>query len=63
VAEQPERAIDHMTGARGHLGAATEAGEMMADVAVVLLDREGQVLAREQLPLRDQAVEALPIVG
>jgi hypothetical protein len=52
-----------MTGARGHLGAATKAGEMMADVAVVLLDREGQVLAREQLPLRDQAVEALPIVG
>src|SRR5215218_9153774 len=52
-----------MTGARGHLGAATEAGEVMADVAVVLLDREGQVLAGEQLPLRDQAVEALPIVG
>src|SRR4051812_42326448 len=36
---------------------------MMADVAVVLLDREGQVLAGEQLSLRDQPVEAFPIVG
>src|SRR4051794_37330083 len=47
----------------GGLGAAAEAGEMMADVAVVLLDREGQVLAGEQLSLRDQPVEAFPIVG
>src|SRR3954447_25902178 len=35
----------------------------MADLAVVLLDREGQVLAGEQLPLRDEPVEALPVVG
>src|SRR3954452_13461020 len=35
----------------------------MADVAVVLLDREGQVLAGEQLPLRDEPVEALPVAG
>src|SRR5215217_5187134 len=35
----------------------------MADLAVVPLDREGQVLAGEQLPLRDQPVEALPVVG
>src|SRR5919112_4247930 len=35
----------------------------MADVAVVLLDSEGQVLAGEQLPFWDQAVEALPVVG
>src|SRR4051794_29127440 len=35
---------------------------MVADVAVVLLDREGQVLAGEELPFRDQPVEALPIV-
>src|SRR4051812_11673476 len=52
-----------MTGARGDLGAAAEAGEVVADVAVVLLDREGQVLAGEQLLLRDQPVEALPVVG
>src|SRR3954447_21640945 len=36
---------------------------MVADVAVVLLDREGQVLAREELLGRDQPVEALPVVG
>src|SRR4051794_37792344 len=52
-----------MTGARGDLRAAAEAGEVVADVAVVLLDREGQVLAGEQLLLRDQPVEALPVVG
>src|ERR671912_1180213 len=63
MAEQPERPVDHVAGARGDLGAAAEAGEVMADLAVVLLDREGQVLAGEQLPLRDQPVEALPIVG
>src|SRR5919199_1316568 len=36
---------------------------MVADVAVVLLDREGEVLAGEQLLLRDQPVEAFPLVG
>src|SRR4051794_40715974 len=35
---------------------------MMADVAVVLLDREGQVLAREELLGRDQPLETFPIV-
>src|ERR671921_677798 len=63
MAEEPERPVDHVPGARGDLGAAAEAGEVMADLAVVLLDREGQALAGEQLPLRDQPVEALPIVG
>src|SRR3954453_6229338 len=52
-----------MAGARGDLRAATETGEVVADAAVVLLDREGQVLAGEQLLLRDQPVEALPVVG
>src|SRR4051812_48596935 len=35
----------------------------MADLAVVLLDREGQVLADEVLLLGDQPVEALPFIG
>src|SRR3954449_2784692 len=61
--QEPERPVDHVAGARGDLGAAAEAGEVVADVAVVLLDREGQVLAGEQLLLRDQPVEALPVVG
>src|SRR3954468_2752401 len=62
VAEQLEGAVDHVTGTRGDLGAAAEGREMVADVAVVLLDREGQVLAGEQSILWDQPVEALPIV-
>src|SRR5436189_221983 len=43
--------------------AAGAAGEVVADVAVVLLDAEGEVLACEVLFLRDQPVEALPGVG
>src|SRR4051812_43044208 len=35
---------------------------MVADVAVVLLDREGQVLAREELLGRDQPLETFPII-
>ena len=63
MAEEPEGAVDHMAGTRGDLRAAAEAGEMMADVAVVLLDRKGQVLADEMSILRDQPAEALPLVG
>src|SRR5215210_384572 len=62
VAEQLEGAVDHVPGARGDLRAATEAGEVVADVAVVLLDREGEVLAGEVLLLRDEPAEALPLV-
>src|SRR3954454_14023359 len=36
---------------------------MVADVAVVLLDREGQVLAREELLGRDQPLETFPIIS
>src|SRR3954466_7340477 len=63
MTEQPERPVDHVAGARGDLGAAAEASEVVADVAVVLLDREGQVLAGEVLFLRDEPAEALPVVG
>ena len=63
MAEEPERPVDHVPGTRGDLGAAAETGEVVADVAVVLLDAEGQVLAGEQLPFWDQAVEALAGVG
>ena len=62
VAEQPERPVDHVAGARGDLGAAAEAGEVVAGLAVVLLDREGQVLAGEQLFLRNDPLETLPVV-
>src|SRR5436853_7655364 len=63
MVQEPERRVDHVTGARGDLGAAAEAVAVVAVVAVVLVDREGQVLAGEQLLLRDQPVEALPVVG
>ena len=45
--EQLEGALDHVLGARGDLGAAAEAGEVVAGVAIVLLDAEGQVFAGE----------------
>src|SRR3954471_24204642 len=63
MVQEPERRVDHVTGARGDLGAAAEAGEIVADVAVVLLDREGQILASEESLRRDQPVEAFPVVG
>src|SRR4051812_24726086 len=62
VAEQLEGAVDHVPGARGDLGAAAEAGEMVADVAVVLFDREGQVLAGGQSFLWDDPLETLPVI-
>ena len=48
MVQEPEQGGDHVTGARGDLGAATKTGEIVADVAVVLLDREGQILAGEE---------------
>src|SRR4051794_2837146 len=63
VVQEPERRVDHVTGTRGDLGAATKTGEIVADVAVVLLDREGQILASEELLRRNQPVKAFPVVG
>src|SRR3954452_9823566 len=63
MVQEPERRVDHVTGARGDLGAATKTGEIVADVAVVLLDREGQILAGEELLLRNQPMKAFPVVG
>src|SRR3954447_7974004 len=63
MVQEPGRRVDHVTGARGDLGTATKTGKIVADVAVVLLDREGQILACEVLFLRDQPVKAFPVVG
>ena len=35
----------------------------MTDIAVVLLDGKGQILAGEELVFGDEAVEAVPVVG
>src|SRR5947199_9121284 len=63
MVQEPERRADHVTGARGDLRAATKTGKIVADVAVVLLDREGQILASEELLRRNQPVKAFPVVG
>src|SRR3954454_22373863 len=63
MVQEPERRVDHVAGARGDLRAATKTGKIVANVAVVLLDREGQVLAGEELLRRNQPVKAFPVVG
>src|SRR4051794_13285398 len=63
MVQEPERRVVHVSGARGDLGAAAKTGEMVADVAVVLLDREGQILAGEELLRRNQPVKAFPVVA
>jgi len=57
-----QRQIDHLHGFGNDFGPAVEAHEKMADVAVVLLDGEGQVFAREELVF-GETVKAAPVVG
>ena len=63
VVINPQGEIDHFLGFGDHLGLAAEAREKMADVAVVLLDGEGQVFAGEELVFGDETVKAFPVVG
>ena len=63
VVVKPQRKIDHLDASGNDLGASAEAGQEVADVAVVLLDWEGQVLAGEELVLRNDPVVPLPVVG
>ena len=55
--------IDHLHGFGNDFGTAAKAREKMADVAVVLLDGEGQVFAGEELVFGDETVKAFPVVG
>ena len=55
--------INHLHGCGNDFGTAAEARENMADVAVVLLDGEGQIFAGEELILWNEAVKPFPIVG
>ena len=55
--------INHLGALGNDLGAAAEPGQEVADIAVVPLDGDGQVLAREELVLGDEAVEPFPIAG
>ena len=58
-----QRQINHFHGFGNDFGTAAEAREKMADVAVVLLDGEGQVFAGEELVFGDETVKAFPVVG
>ena len=50
--------IDHFFSFRDDLGAATEASEEVADVAVILLNGDGEVLTGRQLCGGNQAMVA-----
>ena len=63
VVVDPQRQIDHFDDLGDDLRAAAKPCEKVADVAVVLFDRDGQVFAGEELVIRDEAVIALPIIG
>ena len=63
VVINPQREIDHFLDFGDNLGLAAEAGDEVADVAVVLLDGEGQVFAREELVFGNEPMEAFPIIG
>jgi hypothetical protein len=59
---KPQGQIDHEGDFGDDLGAA-KAGNKVTNVAVVLLDRESQVFAGEELILRNEAVKAFPVVS
>jgi len=61
--QQAQREIHHGAALGHHLGPAPEARQAVPDVAVVLLDGECQVLAREQLRFRGHPAAAPPIIG
>jgi hypothetical protein len=63
VVINPQGEIDHFFGLGNNLGLAAESSKKMADIAVILLDGEGQVLAREELVFGDKPMEPFPIVG
>jgi hypothetical protein len=63
VVINPQGQIDHLDGFGDDLGAAAEARQKMANVAVVLRDGKGQVFAGEELVFGDEPMKALPIVG
>ena len=58
-----QRQIDHDRAFRDNLGATAKAGQIVTDIAVVLLDGEGQVFPGQELIFRDQTMTAFPIVG
>jgi hypothetical protein len=60
---KPQGQIDHRRAFGNDLGTTAEASKIMADVAVVLFDGKGQILAGKELVLGNEAMKPLPIVG
>ena len=60
---KPQGQIDQRRRFGNDFGAAAETGQIMAQVAVILLDGKGQVFAGEKLSLGNEAVKALPSVS
>src|SRR6201987_203495 len=55
--------INHLHGFGNDFGAAAKAREKVADIAVILLDREGHVFAGDELVFGDKPMEPFPVVG
>ena len=60
---KPQGQVHHLNGFRNDPGAAAKTGRDMTDVAIILLDGNGQILAREEPILGDEPVEPLPVVS
>ena len=60
---EPQRQIDHLRALRNDLGAAAKAGKIVTDIAVILLDGKGQILAGEEVVFGDKTMKAVPVVG
>jgi hypothetical protein len=63
VVMKPQGQSNHPWAFRDDFGAATEAGEIVMDVAIILPDREGQVFSDKELIFGNEAIKALPTVG
>jgi len=67
VVEETEVQVDHCSAARTDLRSPAKTGEIVSDIAVVLLDPEGQALvgswAGEELGRGDASMVAVPVVG
>ena len=60
---KPQGQIDHLRAFGNDLGTTAKTSQIMADVAVVLFDGKGQILAGKELVLGNEAMKTCPIVG
>jgi hypothetical protein len=60
---KPQGQIDHLRAFGNDLGATVKTSQIMADVAVVVFDGKGQILAGKEWVLGNAAMKTCPIVG